>query len=120
MHFKSNATNESLFFFLMIRRPPRSTLFPYTTLFRSRRARAGDRRGRPQGPGRLRRPQREDAGLRRSRVRALRAARGQRRGGGGGRGGGFLHPRRGTTGPPARGDGRDSGGTPAGNERRRA
>src|SRR5256885_3674951 len=30
------------FFFLMIRRPPRSTLFPYTTLFRSR----GDE-GRP-------------------------------------------------------------------------
>src|SRR3712207_6958018 len=28
MHF-------NLFFFLMIRRPPRSTLFPYTTLFRS-------------------------------------------------------------------------------------
>src|SRR2546430_15615572 len=28
-----------VFFFLMIRRPPRSTLFPYTTLFRSR----GDR-----------------------------------------------------------------------------
>src|SRR5258708_31446031 len=26
---------EALFFFLMIRRPPRSTLFPYTTLFRS-------------------------------------------------------------------------------------
>src|SRR6267142_3303701 len=26
----------NLFFFLMIRRPPRSTLFPYTTLFRSR------------------------------------------------------------------------------------
>src|SRR3712207_8107675 len=25
-----------LYFFLMIRRPPRSTLFPYTTLFRSR------------------------------------------------------------------------------------
>src|SRR3712207_6888227 len=25
-----------IFFFLMIRRPPRSTLFPYTTLFRSR------------------------------------------------------------------------------------
>src|SRR2546429_6884718 len=43
------------FFFLMIRRPPRSTLFPYTTLFRSRRAgvgrvaphlRAGDARPR--------------------------------------------------------------------------
>src|SRR2546430_12111557 len=32
-----NATLELLFFFfLMIRRPPRSTLFPYTTLFRSR------------------------------------------------------------------------------------
>src|SRR3712207_7803047 len=36
------------FFFLMIRRPPRSTLFPYTTLFRSRigagrRQRAGGR-----------------------------------------------------------------------------
>src|SRR2546429_3665826 len=32
----SNQTNIiSLFFFLMIRRPPRSTLFPYTTLFRS-------------------------------------------------------------------------------------
>src|SRR6266571_6968842 len=30
-----------LFFFLMIRRPPRSTLFPYTTLFRSPRAAAG-------------------------------------------------------------------------------
>src|SRR2546430_17709832 len=28
-----------LFFFLMIRRPPRSTLFPYTTLFRSHRSR---------------------------------------------------------------------------------
>src|SRR4030042_3519604 len=27
--------NHFLFFFLMIRRPPRSTLFPYTTLFRS-------------------------------------------------------------------------------------
>src|SRR5256885_11270950 len=27
--------SSSLFFFLMIRRPPRSTLFPYTTLFRS-------------------------------------------------------------------------------------
>src|SRR3712207_8648975 len=33
------------FFFLMIRRPPRSTLFPYTTLFRSLRL-DGKRRGR--------------------------------------------------------------------------
>src|ERR1035438_10434003 len=34
------------FFFLMIRRPPRSTLFPYTTLFRSIHP---DRPARPQG-----------------------------------------------------------------------
>src|SRR5271163_5138479 len=34
----------SFFFFLMIRRPPRSTLFPYTTLFRSSAA-TGWRRG---------------------------------------------------------------------------
>src|SRR2546427_12568743 len=33
------------FFFLMIRRPPRSTLFPYTTLFRSRHRRV---RGHPR------------------------------------------------------------------------
>src|SRR5438309_8490543 len=31
----------SFFFFLMIRRPPRSTLFPYTTLFRSFRKNVG-------------------------------------------------------------------------------
>src|SRR2546427_5558702 len=31
----------SFFFFLMIRRPPRSTLFPYTTLFRSFAQRVG-------------------------------------------------------------------------------
>src|SRR5215216_7355374 len=39
------------FFFLMIRRPPRSTLFPYTTLFRSegRRAAQHDRQ-EPQAP----------------------------------------------------------------------
>src|SRR5258705_11460388 len=30
-----NPTLALFFFFLMIRRPPRSTLFPYTTLFRS-------------------------------------------------------------------------------------
>src|SRR5438309_8733246 len=33
MHIR--ALTRYLFFFLMIRRPPRSTLFPYTTLFRS-------------------------------------------------------------------------------------
>src|SRR5207253_10057991 len=43
-----------IFFFFMLRRPPRSTLFPYTTLFRPRPRRrapcAGDRA--PPGPGR--------------------------------------------------------------------
>src|SRR2546422_8463150 len=37
-----------LFFFLMIRRPPRSTLFPYTTLFRSRQSQRPDD-ARPRG-----------------------------------------------------------------------
>src|SRR2546430_15261535 len=31
----TNPKHNVCFFFLMIRRPPRSTLFPYTTLFRS-------------------------------------------------------------------------------------
>src|SRR3712207_8291445 len=60
----------------MIRRPPRSTLFPYTTLFRSRlpRARArrlqlGGRAGRRRGRGRL--PQDAPAELRRVRRGAL-------------------------------------------------
>src|SRR5947208_13161361 len=48
-----------LFFFLMIPRPPRSTLFPYTTLFRSSR-----RRERtpppPRGQGPPAPPRRED------------------------------------------------------------
>src|SRR3989442_8394932 len=47
----------------MIRRPPRSTLFPYTTLFRShlhRRPRGSDRRGADQNRERLaHRPRRE-------------------------------------------------------------
>src|SRR2546427_9951288 len=45
----------SFFFFLMIRRPPRSTLFPYTTLFRSRGpVHQGARRRRLDGRGRRR------------------------------------------------------------------
>src|SRR3712207_8145254 len=39
-----------LFFFLMIRRPPRSTLFPYTTLFRSVVEAGHHRRLRLDGP----------------------------------------------------------------------
>src|SRR2546422_1993731 len=35
MLYTSHSSLSSFFFFLMIRRPPRSTLFPYTTLFRS-------------------------------------------------------------------------------------
>src|SRR2546427_3088438 len=38
------------FFFLMIRRPPRSTLFPYTTLFRSRQGRRVVERHLRDGP----------------------------------------------------------------------
>src|SRR2546425_7142753 len=41
-------------FFLMIRRPPRSTLFPYTTLFRSRGL--GEGAGLPHARRRPRRP----------------------------------------------------------------
>src|SRR5437016_11003440 len=49
--FDSSVHCVSLFFFLMIRRPPRSTLFPYTTLFRSRsdRLREGPRNSRRAG-----------------------------------------------------------------------
>src|SRR5260370_42650051 len=35
LHFSLVDPRQCYFFFLMIRRPPRSTLFPYTTLFRS-------------------------------------------------------------------------------------
>src|SRR3712207_7750450 len=47
-----------MFFFLMIRRPPRSTLFPYTTLFRSGRR---ERQGR-EGGGDREADQRADGG----------------------------------------------------------
>src|SRR3712207_8466411 len=43
-----------IFFFLMIRRPPRSTLFPYTTLFRSWFPRAVARDPQAARPGRVR------------------------------------------------------------------
>src|SRR5256885_7724376 len=42
---------ESTFFFLMIRRPPRSTLFPYTTLFRSEHVGGADGVERFHHPG---------------------------------------------------------------------
>src|SRR2546426_8406886 len=49
----------------MIRRPPRSTLFPYTTLFRSKAARRDPRTNRDpcrRDPDRVRRPRRCRAG----------------------------------------------------------
>src|SRR5947199_8380025 len=57
-----------IFFFLMIRRPPRSTLFPYTTLFRSPSApgRAAFRPARPHDARPL------DARLRPGRARVRR------------------------------------------------
>src|SRR3712207_7869887 len=76
-----------LFFFLMIRRPPRSTLFPYTTLFRSCRliwsehhyeSHCGHRRwtGRGRG-GSRRRParRRRDGGGGRRRRRDRKSTR---------------------------------------------
>src|SRR3712207_8979183 len=57
---------DTSFFFLMIRRPPRSTLFPYTTLFRSHRRNAAGSARRPASPlSRHRRRRRSDRRSRR-------------------------------------------------------
>src|SRR3712207_8655057 len=48
----------------MIRRPPRSTLFPYTTLFRSGAGGRGSRRASLSGPGTLVRRGRRETGAR--------------------------------------------------------
>src|SRR2546429_6265146 len=45
-----------MFFFLMIRRPPRSTLFPYTTLFRSQQVETRHRNEAPRKCTTQRRP----------------------------------------------------------------
>src|SRR2546425_3719161 len=59
-----HACSGSLFFFLMIRRPPRSTLFPYTTLFRSTQRVEPRRGGLPvrggEGQDRERQPPQPD------------------------------------------------------------
>src|SRR5256885_11434169 len=60
----------SFFFFLMIRRPPRSTLFPYTTLFRSGHAVRRRRRGRRDPLHHERAEARPDRGERQGRVRS--------------------------------------------------
>src|SRR6266704_6149154 len=53
---RSHSSSSLCVFFLMIRRPPRSTLFPYTTLFRSpprhRLAARGDQPGGTRDPRR--------------------------------------------------------------------
>src|SRR3989441_12628991 len=64
-----------IFFFLMIRRPPRSTLFPYTTLFRSDSAEVALAQARSQNE----QAQRQLADLHRlGKEQALKAARGSR------------------------------------------
>src|SRR2546421_7200586 len=50
-----------MFFFLMIRRPPRSTLFPYTTLFRSTSSGSTPRASARNGRRRRGRPRRARA-----------------------------------------------------------
>src|SRR2546427_10577128 len=65
------------FFFLMIRRPPRSTLFPYTTLFRSHRLPTAVRRPR-RDPAPRRTAARGASGSSAGRRRASDDARGAR------------------------------------------
>src|SRR2546429_5430664 len=67
-------------FFLMIRRPPRSTLFPYTTLFRSHERQVGRPHGLAQQPRRerydeqrIRRLEEDSIGRRRELVREHRS-----------------------------------------------
>src|SRR3712207_8388623 len=62
----------------MIRRPPRSTLFPYTTLFRSARAganRAGERVAEPARPGERQRADRAEEWVVRRHVVSARVHR---------------------------------------------
>src|SRR2546422_5700255 len=71
--YSSRSRQFPFFFFLMIRRPPRSTLFPYTTLFRSLRAVRGHGRARLAGrySGHARGPIRGEEGM--NRAKALRS-----------------------------------------------
>src|SRR6266508_4063134 len=90
-------TSLSFFFFLMIRRPPRSTLFPYTTLFRSR--------------GVVRRTRIPPPRLHARRGDPARAASGVRRRGPGGRSPRHRRPATGLRHPPrGRGPRRPRGG----------
>src|SRR2546422_7555126 len=96
-----------IFFFLMIRRPPRSTLFPYTTLFRSHQ--------RPDQPCRESGKDAEPADCR----HAQSAGEGQTAGGGGHRGreaplgaGGHREEERRRLGAPGRAGGAGGAGPP--------
>src|SRR5690606_41800784 len=67
-HFATSSSFLFFMSFLMIRRPPRSTLFPYTTLFRSpgagrQQAAADRRRPRFEALGGGRRPDRRSGGV---------------------------------------------------------
>src|SRR5258706_11885226 len=69
LYYATTTRNCTLVFFLMIRRPPRSTLFPYTTLFRSHRHeirhhRAEEERGDEAQYGKLSHRRRKCAGER--------------------------------------------------------
>src|SRR5258706_12088924 len=86
LFFRVSFSSYFIFFFLMIRRPPRSTLFPYTTLFRShalvREPRLDDearrqpvrRQCRRRARKEFRRPHGYDAGHLAARGRIRRAA----------------------------------------------
>src|SRR5436853_3544627 len=50
MFFEPRNAVINLYFFLMLRRPPRSTLFPYTTLFRSSKMSSTAARPRTRSP----------------------------------------------------------------------
>src|SRR5256885_2480324 len=69
LYYSTGHPHSVLFFFLMIRRPPRSTLFPYTTLFRSPPLRRTARRQLlllPRSRDLARGPDRHGRGARRS------------------------------------------------------
>src|SRR3990167_5170933 len=103
----------NMFFFLMIRRPPRSTLFPYTTLFRSHAVlpappRPGVRDGGPVAHQEAREGDRDRCGHR-ALAREPRAVQREGRG-----------DRRAADAAPGRGDARDGGGGPGAKRRRQA
>src|SRR5438067_13397045 len=74
-HARSDLLSYIFFFFLLIRRPPRSTLFPYTTLFRSPGRLCRHRRPHGGAGGRTARVPRHRVGPRGGRPQARTASR---------------------------------------------